>query len=82
MHMDIQDIIAIGIVLAAVVWTVRRFVRASKSTGCQCGCSHQTGSSAGSHQDRTGLRQTPLLRPDQIGLPTANHKPTSQPSRP
>jgi len=82
MHMGIQDIIAIGIVLAAVLWIVRRFVRASKSSGCRCGCTPQTGPSAASRRDRTGLKQTPLVRPDQIGLPTANHQPTSQPSRP
>lgn len=80
--MGIQDIIAIGIVLAAALWCIRRLRRATKTGGCNCGCGRQAGATPSGQDDRTGLKRVPLVPTDQIGLPstTPNREETKQPA--
>ncbi len=75
--MGIQDIIAIGIVVAATAWCFRRLRRATKAGGCNCGCGHQAGTAPSGLDDRRGLKRVPLLPPDQIGLPPTPPKQTA-----
>jgi len=69
--MGIQDIIAIGIVLAAVAWIIRRVRRATTTPGCNCSCGRQDGTAYSEQGDRSRLKRLPLVPPDQIGLPSA-----------
>ncbi len=64
----LQDLIALAIVSVTAVWLIRHFVRMAKSGGCGSGCDCAQDTKSTAISDR-GLKQTPLITPEQVGLP-------------
>ena len=64
-----QDVIAVGIVVVTSWWLFRHFARVAKSGKCG-GCDHAQDAPGAARPDR-GLKRTPLVPPEQIGMPTA-----------
>ena len=69
--MGVQDVIAIGVAVAAAVWVLRMFTKSfSGENGCGCaGKPSETGTSSCSAKPRTGLRQRPLVPLENVGRP-------------
>ena len=71
--MGVQDVIAIGVAIAAAVWVLRIFTKSfNGENGCGCaGKPSDTGESSCSAKPRTGLRQQPLVPLENVGRPDA-----------
>jgi len=81
---DIQDIIALGLVAAAVAYAGRTLWRMLHGkTGCatNCGCGDKPAEPATSQAPpRRGLKRVPLVTLDQVGKPAPSAP--SDPSHP
>ena len=77
--MGVQDVIAIGVAVAAAVWVLRMFTRTfSGESGCGCANKQSAANQPPcSAKPRTGLRQQPLVPLESIGRP----KPTEPSDR-
>lgn len=67
-----QNLIALAIVGVTAVWLVRHFARVAKSGSCGSGCDSAKGNRQGKKAPRRALKQTPLVPPEQIGLPPSS----------
>ncbi|MFQ5460990.1 MAG: hypothetical protein ACE5E5_00010 [Phycisphaerae bacterium] len=67
--MGIQDYIALAIALAAVVFVLKFTWRSFSGGGCACDPGDKpTGRSCGKAPVRSGIKQTPMVLIDEIGV--------------
>lgn len=68
--MGVQDVIALSVAGVAAVYVARKMWRSlGVSGGCHCAQADPTATGTPPCAPRTGIKQTPLLPPDQVGTP-------------
>lgn len=72
--MGVQDIIAIGVAVAAALWILRMFTKTfNGERGCGCAANPSDANQGACGKDRTGLRRRPIVPLESVGRPEPTH---------